>query len=572
MSQRYWFRSTGLFASVAVCFASGTSAAQPAGQAIPKQSQATTRPAGESQPPSLVDLCRVFVTTQRIPKTPSAADVSTAAQCLVRVREGLRAVELLQLGVDRKRSLVRARVEIKRLNKWIGHEPTAVTVARRTQTEEGAQLSDVPSGLIGWAHAVALRQHTQDLFKDVARQEGLFSKFSGVLVPGFAVTDTDDAAAPAAAATSTATVATPSAKGSDASTSGVANIVWQSRHFGSQSLGWGGVDISAGGRLGMQPVLTLVAPAATTPAAVAPTVPTTTHQNAFVWSAGLQVHKPFAGIDAELGAYGSLGSALLTTVPKVLGAGDAAQLAFPVNGKSDANAWRWESGLTFDVFDNDLEQIHAEGGTLTPQFQALIAWRMDDRFSGTAFRGAARRLLFRLSLDAIRIFDKRQIGDASKTYTFSFVVEKERAFGGGVNRLPSAMRYLVRGNVDLLTAVAAAAGTGAAKAQASKVYAWTAMLPGTHELSLGDATRVSVALNGLTTSDKQSVKVTPAPTVEVTAGTPASFSVPICPGTTLELTLAKGTLQVASARNWEKCVVTGAELSVTPAPVGTSTK
>lgn len=424
-----------------------------------------------------------------------------------------------------------------------------VEVLRRqkiVQASESIKRFTPPTGPTTPAQRAAADREKREVEQEldtVAKRDRLNPRFNGVLVSGFALVDSDSAGTGETSAAQGA-----AAKGSDTTASGVANVVWQSKHFGERSAGKLDVDVSIGGRFGMQPVLTIVTPQATTDAkASTPATPTTTHQNAFVWTAGLQAHMPFETIDSEVSLYGSLGSSLLTTVPKVLGSGDTAQLALPVNGKTDANAWRWESGLTFNMFDNALSQIYAESGTLTPQFQVLVAWRRDERFSGiTAFRNPTNRLLFRLTLDALRVFDKRQVGAEPKTYTFSFVVEKERAFGLGDGRLPSAMRYLVRGNVDLLNAIA----TSGSKPSTAKTLAWTAVIPGTPRLdvakglSLDAVNRVTLTLNALATAGKESLKTTPAPTIEVTAAKPATLAIPICPGSRLDLRLVGGVLHL----------------------------
>lgn len=394
----------------------------------------------------------------------------------------------------------------------------------------------------------------------VARRDRLSPRFNGVLVSGFALVDSDGAGTGGTSAAQGA-----AAKGSDTTASGVGNVVWRSRQFGERSTGKLDVDVSIGGRFGMQPVLTVVTPQASTDSeASTPATPTTTHQNAFVWTAGLQAHMPVETIDSEVGFYGSLGSSLLTTVPKVLGSGDTAQLALPINGKTDANAWRWESGLTFNMYDNALSQIHAESGTLTPQFQVLVAWRRDERFAGiAAFRNPTNRLLFRLTLDALRVLDKRQPGAEAKPYTFSFVVEKERAFGLGDGRLPSAMRYLVRGNVDLLNALP----NSASKPSTAKTLAWIAVLPGAPKLdvakglSLDAVNRVTLTLNGLATAGKETLKTTPPPTIEVTVAKPASLAIPVCPGSRLGLRLADGVLHLEPA-DWNGCSVTAVDFTV----------
>lgn len=66
------------------------------------------------------------------------------------------------------------------------------------------------------------------------------------------------------------------------------------------------------------------------------------------------------------------------------------------------------------MYDTRLEQIHAKRGSLSPQFQLVVALRKDERFRGgvyDAYDSPTGRLVIRLTLDAIKVIDGRQFGE-----------------------------------------------------------------------------------------------------------------------------------------------------------------
>ena len=433
------FRASIICAALAV---SRLAAAQdpgplPAGeiQKLRTQTQRAVAPRIPAPAPSGADPCDPFVLVTDIHETKDPAKLTTVATCLNEVYEALAGTSESPAGPGVNRQIIQLRINYKRLKKWI--PDTA---------PDGAQAQWLASRK---AQLGVARQLDVTL-----KERDLFATFAAVLVTGATLVD---AAQPQTKATKD-NAGGEFKKGDDAEQGAQAlgMIVWQSRHFGDESIRV--MDWSIGGRIGIQPVLNLVTatPAADVPVGENPPVTSAVHQNAFVWNAGVQMNKPFRGINSELGWYGSTGSSTLTSLPKAIDKGQGSFVAFPLDYGAEKTAWLWETGVAFNIFDNPLEQIHAEKGTTSPQFQALVAVRRDERFRGGAYdgyNGPASRLLFRLTLDAIRVLDRREFGEPSKPFTFGFVVEHERSLATSGLRVPAATRFVLRGDINLLRAL-----------------------------------------------------------------------------------------------------------------------
>ena len=494
--------------------------------------------------------CARYVNARNAPHDPRANELADVTVCLAQAHAALTSLDDAPAGIETTRQLILRRIDYKRLKKWI---------PRRGSRDEAL-----------WAGARDQQISTNRILEQALRKQGLFSKFSAVLVSGVSAVD----ASPVQDADGGTEQASAEATAEGTSGRAVGTVIWQSRHFGEQALNKFGVDWSLGGRIAMQPVLNLTSakPAADTATGTSTPV-TALHQNAFVWTAGPQMHIPLPGIDSEVGIYGSTGSSTLTALSEAIGIGSRAVLAVPLDDGVKRTTWLWETGLTFDIFDNSLEQIHAEGGGTTPQFQALVAVRRDDRFAGRAFGDYARpesRFLFRLTLDALRVLDKRQLGDVSKTFTFGFVVEHERALERRGQLVPAATRFLLRGDLNLLNAISgvtAIAKAGDDKAEAKKAdgnsHAWATALPDPRSLTLSTAaSSVSVTLKKLTlASGSGSLSTTPPPSLTVKAGAADSFSIPSCPGAALHFALEGTTLRLTTA-GWGTCGVASVDLVV----------
>lgn len=508
-------------------------------------------PASLTPPPSKVNCDRYVLSPTFPPKPVAKLDegalkglgtvLTDVTECLNELQRALKLSAEAASSAKTNQEVIRARIDYKRLKKWIPGPRDIAPAATPTKEWLAARRAELE---VGRQLPITLKTHD------------LFATFAAVLVTGASLVDAnqpdegDEAAASSSEDTDTA---------ADAEQGGQAlgTIVWQSRHFGDESIGR--FDLSVGGRIGMQPVLNLVT---STPPADAAEGATATvsavHQNAFVWTAGVQAHKPIRGINSELTWYGSLGSSTLSSLPKAVDKGQGSFLAFPLDYGAQRTAWLWELGTSFEIFDNPLEQIHAEKGTTTPQFQMLVALRRDDRFRGALFddyRRSAGRLLFRLTLDAIRVFDRRQFGESTQPFTFGFVVEHERSLAFTGQRVPSATRFVLRGDVNLLRAL-----NGSAKAEvaddsdgaAETTHRWTIEAPGASTLPVAkDATSVRLELMEVKIGTS-SVVTSPAPAIEVSLEKGDLLPIPACPGATVKFTLAAGAV-TATPTDWNAC-------------------
>ena len=344
--------------------------------------------------------------------------------------------------------LIGLRANYKRLKGWVprrppeGLEPPVVLElappAPKTEATKAGLNSDST-----WVRARKAVDELNVALDQTMKRHSLFEQFSATLITG-AVFLQD--AGP---------VEGQEDKQDEAPTA-VGTLAWQSRHFGDEE--YQTRDISFGGRIGFQPVLTLTEPAAPAEGEEPSTELIATHQPALVWTLGTQLNLQHRGVNAETTFFGKTGAGHLLKLPKAVDRGEDSILVLPVENGVGKTAWFWEAGLEFSMFDNRLEQLHAEKGMTSPQFQLQIAWRHDARFRATGaldgFDRPEHRLVFRLMLDAIKVLDRRRLGEPAKPFTFGFAVEHERSiFGGSETRVPSATRIMLRGDLNLLRAL-----------------------------------------------------------------------------------------------------------------------
>ena len=440
---------TRLIAIIAIALIPDISEAQDPGplpslrvQRVQKDVPAVPSRQVEKSPSADAADCDRLVFAPEVQPTSNLAELALVAACLTDLSDGLSRAGDATSSAAVNRDVIQMRINYKRLKKWIPD---------RLPPETGGTLPATPKQ---WTDAVKAERDAARQLQLALRKHDLFATFAAVLVTGASVTDASQPEKEAGAST-TATESEEKVQDGSTDAQALGMIIWQSRHFGDESIRT--VDVSVGGRIGIQPVLNLVTatPPEDSPEGAAP-VAGAVHQNAFTWTFGVQMHKPIRGMNSEIGWYGSTGSSTLSSLPKAVDKGSGSFLAFPLDYGAQKTAWLWEAGMTFNIFDNPLEQIHAEKGTLSPQFQMMIAVRRDERFRGSIFdeyQNPTGRLLFRLTLDAIRVFDQREFGEASKPFTFGFVVEHERSLATGGTRVPSATRFVLRGDINLLRAL-----------------------------------------------------------------------------------------------------------------------
>jgi hypothetical protein len=291
------------------------------------------------------------------------------------------------------------------------------------------------------------------------KKHNLMQLFSAVLVSGPMFGDTSEVAK--------------TVNDKSADFGGMSTILWQSAHFGSED-GWRKWDFAIGGRFGIQPVLLMVkaeAPAETEPPAAGTTLvrraaaegegdeeaePEPEHQQALGYTMGLGVNRRI-GEYSEVSISTRVGGSYLVAGPLLVdrGARDS-YVALAADNGTGRTAWMWETGVDFSMFNAPITLLHIAKDLLSPQLSAGLAIRRDSRFKKDgdllAFDAPEWRLVYRFMLDAVTVADRRQVGEDPKSFTFGFGVEYERALKGTAS-IPSATRFIVRGNVNLFKAL-----------------------------------------------------------------------------------------------------------------------
>lgn len=248
----------------------------------------------------------------------------------------------------------------------------------------------------------------------------------------------------------------------------LSTILWQSAHFGNEDE-WGKWDYSLGGRVGLQPVLTIVKAEDTettggeTPATKgrrlaeageeeAAAEPEPEHQQALGWTMGIAANRRVSNY-AEVSLGAKVGGSYLVSSPLLVDRGVRdSYVAVNVQNGTGRTAWLWEVGAEVNMFNAPLGVLHIAKDLLSPQLSAGIAVRRDSRFKKDGdllgFDDPEWRLVYRFMLDAVTVIDRRQVGEDAKPFTFGFGVEYERSLKGSAS-VPSATRFILRGNVNL---------------------------------------------------------------------------------------------------------------------------
>jgi hypothetical protein len=286
---------------------------------------------------------------------------------------------------------------------------------------------------------------------DRLKKHNLMQLFSAVLVSGPMFGDTGEVAS--------------DVNGKSADFGGMATILWQSAHFGSED-GWGKWDFTMGGRFGLQPVLLMVkedgeaeddaGDGDTEEGGGEEPAPEPEHQQALGYTMGIGVNRRI-GDYSELSASTKIGGSYLLAGPLLVDRGISdSYVAIAADNGTGRTAWMWEAGVDFNMFNAPVTLLHIAKDLLSPQLSAGLAIRRDSRFKKDgdllAFDNPEWRLVYRFMLDAVTVADRRQVGEDPKSFTFGFGVEYERALTGS-STIPSGTRFIIRGNVNLFKAL-----------------------------------------------------------------------------------------------------------------------
>ena len=391
--------------------------------------------------------CAQYV-RDNVSKTPAdtAAVINTLEQCL---GAALSAVQRISLDADGDLStdlmlqgvrvsnenlnayLIRRHFEYKRLTKQLrrlqgaaraaGGTPLAAHIAARTT---GVRLGD--------------RLH------DLLDRRGLRNSFSAALVAGGVLNSLDaDGGAFGGVA-----------DGDDGlQQQAQGYLAWESRHLGAAADNV--LEANLRGRLGFVPAVALLQTDTVALNMGADSV-TARFKDAFVWTLGLQINRPVSSV-AELSLVGLIGQTRLNTTSEIVERGGERILRLSLVDNDARTAWFGEVGLQLNVFDNPLEVLHAENDFLSPLFLLSTGFKRDTRFraDGELLRRDANqdRFYFRFMIDALKVVDRRQLAEQSRTFTVGFGVEYERSWIGDESPIPSSTRFMLRGDLDFLQAL-----------------------------------------------------------------------------------------------------------------------
>ena len=179
------------------------------------------------------------------------------------------------------------------------------------------------------------------------------------------------------------------------------------------------------------------------------------YQEALVWTTNARVNW-YTTDRAETSLVGRVGQVRLNSESLLVDRGGQSVIAIPVNNEAGRTEEFWEVGVEFNLYDNPLEVLHAEGGLLNPLFHVSAGLKRDARFKKAGpvaeFDVPEQRLFFRFLIDALKITDERPLAKEKKIFTLGFGVEYERALKGD-KKVPSGTKILLRGDFDLLRVI-----------------------------------------------------------------------------------------------------------------------
>jgi hypothetical protein len=281
--------------------------------------------------------------------------------------------------------------------------------------------------------------------------------------------------------TSNPTPGTVTAAKAGATVAPVAYLAWESRHYGAE-LGTP-LEFSLSGKFGQIPALVLLEPK-TLPSASAcaalknPVGPclsdlSIAFENAIAGYFSARVNRRI-GEAGEFSARVGGAESYLTSESFVVGDGVGSTAALPIKNGFEQGAPWVDTAVEIKIYDKNLDLVHATKDILAPTVQAEAGFRRDYRFalhqeltqvitdatSNTVqgFDHPAQRYFYRFSLGNISLVTKDDQGP--HTFVMSFGLEGEGAWPFGKTgtgpRIPSAVRFFVKGDVNIVKAFTSA--------------------------------------------------------------------------------------------------------------------
>jgi hypothetical protein len=210
--------------------------------------------------------------------------------------------------------------------------------------------------------------------------------------------------------------------------------------------------ISFGGTVGVVPALVMENLSSKT-ATIAVPNNRPMFQDAFAWSLGPKVNVALSHL-SQLDIFANLGEKYLISQVTSFKQGDDTVTATPVMNNVGQSATCWEVGAEWKYLNTDIANAYLnKTAVLSPPFAVSVGYKHDGRFKQAGdlagFSNPEARLFFRFSVGLNKIGN--WTGDQvtpDKGYTFKFGIDYEKPIGD--SRMPTATRYYVSANIDLM--------------------------------------------------------------------------------------------------------------------------
>ena len=370
--------------------------------------------------------------------------------CIKRQHEILRAV-LTAPDRDVHEALAAEFLTMRRLAQWVSDVVRSYQRIRKDNpnVKNPDELRDGPELIAELTNQ--FESYRFDV-RDQAQKHNLLQPFSGVLKAGAAFLERGSSTETVPTATREKAAGT----ASTTSSSPLAHIDFESKHFGAErgSL----VDASFTSSFGFQPALAFFKPHEVTINNEKTTAAeATAYENAFVFNVGgnLHVSKFHVG---EVSVTGRVGAVNLVNDVTIVEQGAQSYIAVPFGG--DNTRLYGEVGVMANLYDKGLDMAHLEKTSLMPLFHIEAGFRRDPRFGsvGPQFFNPTSRTFLRVSADNVPVLAQLSDSTEAKTFSLAFAWEYEgpSIFGNpgpGQLNIPSGNRFVIRGDVNLLKAL-----------------------------------------------------------------------------------------------------------------------
>jgi hypothetical protein len=210
--------------------------------------------------------------------------------------------------------------------------------------------------------------------------------------------------------------------------------------------------ISFGGTVGLVPALVMENLSSKT-ATIAIPNNRPMFQDAFAWSLGPKVNIATSHF-SQAAIFADIGEKYLISQVTSFKQGDDTITASPVSNNVGQSAIYWEVGAEWKYLNTDIANAYLnKTDVLSPPFTVSVGYKHDGRFKQAgdlaAFSNPESRFFFRFSVGLNKIGN--WTGDQvtpGKGYTFKFGIDYEKPIGD--SRMPTATRYYVSANIDLM--------------------------------------------------------------------------------------------------------------------------